>query len=217
MFGKRRAFVRQLVLGLGEEPEARDVGEHGIEDLEPGVGLVVQARHHDRALGHDRRAGHGRPEQVRREDHRVVAVGVHDEVAEQAGNAEQPVEPRELVGERDRRARLNARLDARAGPAGFGALHEEAVHDDTVVVGGRAGRVLVAPGVVIARAGGEHFDFPAAPREAVRGLAHHRLGTTDDLGAVARRNERDPTAVHVVPFRSQPRPILINSFPSSTW
>ena len=76
--------------------------------------------------------------------------------------------------------------------ARLGAFHREAVHDHTVVVGGRAGRVLVAPGVVVARAGREHLDVPPASREAVRGLAHHGFGAADDLGAVPGGDEREP-------------------------
>ena len=45
------------------------------------------------------------------------------------------------------------------------------VHDDAVVPGGGAGLVLVAPGVVVARAGGEQIDVPAARRQSGRYLA----------------------------------------------
>ena len=70
--------------GSDRNHRPRHVGEHRAEHLESCVRLVVQARHDDRALGYDRRAGDRCPEEVRRQDHRVVAVGVDDEVVEQA-------------------------------------------------------------------------------------------------------------------------------------
>ena len=113
-------------------------------------------------------------------------------MVEERRHAEETVEPRELIVERDALTGLDALLDADTPPPGLGPLDGEPVHDHTVAVRRRAGRVFVAPGVVIACARREHLDVPAAAREPVRGLAHHRFGTAQRLGAVPRRNEREP-------------------------
>ena len=125
VIGERCDLVRELVLGLGEEPETRDVGQHRVQHLESRVRLVVEARHHDGAVGNDRRTGDGGPEEVRREDHRVVLVGAHDEMVEEIGDAEEAVEPRELIGERNRCTRLDTRLDAFPRPPGLRARPRE--------------------------------------------------------------------------------------------
>ncbi len=195
---EHRAPMGQLVLGLGEEPQARDVREDRLQHVERRVRLVVQARHDDRALGRDRRARDRRPEQVRRQDHRVVPLGVQNEMVEQLRDPEQAVDPRELIGVGDHLARLDAGLDTVAGAVRRRALDREAVHRDAgVAVGLRPRRILVAPRVVIARTGREHFDVVPASREALRGLAHHGFRTADDLGPVPRRHEGEPAARRV--------------------
>ena len=53
-----------------------------------------------------------------------------------------------------------------------------------------AGRRLVAPGDVVARARREHLDL-GVPREALRDVARVQLGAAVDVGAVALDDDRE--------------------------
>ena len=74
----------------------------GAKSGEPRLGLVVEARHQDRALGDDLAARERRPEQVRREHQRAVLVAAVEQVMEEVGHAKVVVHPTLLLGDRQR-------------------------------------------------------------------------------------------------------------------
>ena len=82
--------------GSERNQTAADRGERGADDGKPRVRLVVQARHHDRALGGDLGAVDRRPEQVRRQHDGVVAPRLGEQVEVQLGHAEPTVHPGDL-------------------------------------------------------------------------------------------------------------------------
>ena len=95
---------REVALGLREEPDAARSGEDRLEDVEPRLGLVVEARHQDRALRRDLAARERGPEEVRREDERAVGVRLVEQVVEELGQPEVVVHPAFLLAHPQRRA-----------------------------------------------------------------------------------------------------------------
>ena len=140
------------------------------------------------------------PEQVRREHDRAVLVAVR-----RGGGRTAPGRARR------RSSSASARRGRSAGRATIAALSAArsragvsttAGNRRTVTAPSRRtpGRELVRPREVVARAGGEDVDVPAAAAEAVRDLAEHGLGAADDAGPVAGGHEREPTrSRHVSP------------------
>ena len=183
--------LREVTLGVREEPEPAGPGEEGPEQLEARLGLVVQARHEDRAVRCDLPARERRPEQVRREHECAVRLRVVEQEVEQVGQAEVVVHPPLLVGQAQGRAGDDRGVER--GPLGArgGDHRREAVQHDAVVhlLGARWEDVL--PGEVVTSAGGEDLDVPPAPGEAVGHLAQHGLGAADHAVAVARGKEAE--------------------------
>ena len=115
-----------------ERNQSPRAGEQRLEELEAGLGLVVQARHEDRAVGRDLAARERRPEQVRREHERPVRVRLVEQVVEQLGHAELVVHPPLLLAQPQRRAGDDRGVERGALGAGRGDHGREAAHRDAV-------------------------------------------------------------------------------------
>ena len=187
--------VEQGQFGVGVHPEAGHAVEQRLEQLEAGLGLVVQARPQDGALGGDQPAGEAGPEQVGRHHDGVVVLPPVQQGVEQLGHPEPVVHPRLLLPQGGLLAQGQALGHHGPGLARRVVHHREAVHGDGAV-GAGAGRVVVGPGVVVPGAGGEHVDLPTPVGQAVGHLAQHQLGTADHVGAVAGRDQGEAQGVH---------------------
>ena len=187
----------EVALRLREEPDAARSGEDRLEDVETGLGLVVEARHEDGAFRCDLTAGERGPEEVRREDERAVRVRLVEQVVEQLGEPEIVVHPAFLVAHPQRRPGDDRGVERGAFGARRGDHRGEPADGHAVGAVAHTGRELVLPREVVAGARGEDVDLPAAAREPERHLLEHGLGATDDTVAVSRRNESEPAlALH---------------------
>jgi hypothetical protein len=155
------------------------------------VRLVVQARHHDRALGGDLGAVDRRPEQVRRQHDDVVAPRLGEQVKVQLGHAESAVHP----GNLRRRAQLLAALDALFEAGGDKPTprsdRREPPDDHPRILRGPVVE-LVRPAEMRPGAGREDVDLVATANETACRLGHHGLGASYDAGTVPRRDEGKP-------------------------
>jgi hypothetical protein len=161
--------------------------EHLAVDVEVNRGLVVRGRHEQAARRRDPQPKHGRRIEIGEEDQRVELLVAACQVIEQR-RAPRPLlrQPLHLVVAgvgvvEDPIRQAVERVDV-AGPRG-----RESPHGDPAHAVGPLG-ILVLPGDVVARAGGQHLHLVTL-REPLCDQTAAVLGSAEDLRAVALDDE----------------------------
>ena len=189
---KREQTVGERPLGFRVEPDAARTGEQRAEELERGLGFVVQARLEDRPLRADHPARERGPEQVRREHQRAVLRGVAQQVVVELRHPQVVVHPSLLFIEADALTSQDRRFDRLSFLPGRVEHGGEPAYDELAVLLDPR-RELVRPREVIARAGREDLRFPAARGEPFGGFADQCLRAADHVVPEAGRDEADTT------------------------